>query len=275
MTAFATLSPYPLLPFRYAAYYTVTSLCRLPRTRSLYDFAAFAFGNVIWSVLFAALCLPFLRPLLLSLIAALLRFHCSHLCVCVFQVNGKRTRNSQHATATTTTTYVANILFFPYPLIPPFATLLASPLACLSLRVVRFLVLVLYFILFYCSCIFCFFLLLLFWAVSTLLCFTSSANLLLLLRQRGGSERRRVTLCVCAWGSESVCVYVWESFVFVQIPMVLSLLFFRVPHTHMQTNTCTYTNTHTHTYPYTHTCHLPVPFLSLIVCACLLLVFFF
>lgn len=273
MTAFATLSPYPLLPFRCAAYYTVTSLCRLPRTRSLYDFAAFAFGNVIWSVLFAALCLPFLRPLLLSLIAALLRFHCSHLCVCVFQVNGKRTRNSQHATATTTTTYVANILFFPYPLIPPFATLLASPLACLSLRVVRFLVLVLYFILFYCSCIFCFFLLLLFWAVSTLLCFTSSANLLLLLRQRGGSERRRVTLCVCAWGSESV--YVWESFVFVQIPMVLSLLFFRVPHTHMQTNTCTYTNTHTHTYPYTHTCHLPVPFLSLIVCACLLLVFFF
>lgn len=198
MTAFATLSPYPLLPFRCAAYYTVTSLCRLPRTRSLYDFAAFAFGNVIWSVLFAALCLPFLRPLLLSLIAALLRFHCSHLCVCVFQVNGKRTRNSQHATATTTTTYVANILFFPYPLIPPFATLLASPLACLSLRVVRFLVLVLYFILFYCSCIFCFFLLLLFWAVSTLLCFTSSANLLLLLRQRGGSERRRVTLCVCA-----------------------------------------------------------------------------
>lgn len=120
------------------------------------------------------------------------------MCVCVFQVNGKRTRNSQHATATTTTTYVANILFFPYPLIPPFATLLASLLACLSLRVVRFLVLVLYFILFYCSCIFCFFLLLLFWAVSTLLCFTSSANLLLLLRQRGGSERRRVTLCVCA-----------------------------------------------------------------------------
>lgn len=89
MTAFATLSPFPFLPFRCAAYNTFTSLslslCRLPRTRSLCDFAAFAFGNVIWSVLFAALCLPFLRPLLLSLslFAALLRFHCFHLCVCV------------------------------------------------------------------------------------------------------------------------------------------------------------------------------------------------